>query len=68
MAGAVASSPGGAAMNAPVAAVVDSEAEARWLAWRARGAVNDRRSGRVMGWVFALALILAVGWLVARLR
>ena len=55
-------------MNSPVAAVVDSAAEARWLAWQARGAASDRRSSLIMGRLFALAVILAVGWLVARLR
>ena len=68
VAGPVSSSSGGAAMSAPMAAVVDSDADARWLEWKARGAVRDRRSGLIMGGLFALALIVAVGWLVARLR
>ena len=55
-------------MTSPAAAVVDTAAEARWLAWRARGAASDRRSGLVMGRLFAVALILAAGWLVAQLR
>jgi len=54
-------------MSAPIAAMVDSDADARWMEWKARGAVRDRQSGRIMGWLFALALIVAVGWLVARL-
>ena len=54
-------------MSAPIAAVVDSDADARWMEWKERGAVRDRQSGRIMGVVFSLALIVAVGWLVARL-
>ena len=54
-------------MTAPLAAVVDSDADARWLAWQARGAARDRRNGRLMGWAFAVASILAIG-LVALLR
>jgi len=55
-------------MIPPVAAVVDSAAEARWVSWQARGAASDRRSGRVMGWVLAIVAILIVGVLVAQLR
>ena len=63
-----ASSPGGAAMTPPVAAVVDDAAEARWLAWKARGAERDRRSGLIMGRLFAIPVILVVGWLIAEFR
>jgi len=52
----------------PMAEVVDSTADARWLAWQARGAASDRRSSRIMGRLFALALILGAGWLAAQLR
>ena len=55
-------------MSAPIAAVVDSAAEARWLAWQARGAVSDRRSGRIMGRVLVVAVILVVGFLLAQFR
>ena len=54
-------------MSAPIAAVVDSAAEARWLAWQAHGAASDRRSGRIMGRVLAIVVILVAGWFVARL-
>lgn len=64
----VANSSGGAAMTPPMAAVVDAAAEARWLAWKARGAASNRRSGLIMGRVFAITAILVVGWLVAQLR
>ena len=55
-------------MSAPIAAVVDSAAEARWLAWQAHGAASDRRSGRIMGRVFTIVVALVVGWFVAQLR
>ena len=55
-------------MTPPVAAVVDDAAEARWLAWKARGAERDRRSGLIMGRLFAIPVILVVGWLIAELR
>ena len=29
-------------MTTPVAAVVTTDSESRWLAWQARGAANDR--------------------------
>jgi len=53
-------------MTSPLEAVVDSGAEARWLAWQARGTENDRRSGRIMGGVFATVVILVAGWLISR--
>jgi hypothetical protein len=52
----------------PMAAVVDAAAEARWNAWRALGAASDRRSGLIMGRLFAITVILVVGWLVAEFR
>ena len=55
-------------MTPPVAAVVDAAAEARWLAWQARGAASDRRSARTMGRVCAIAVTLVVGWLVLQSR
>jgi len=55
-------------MSAPIAAVVDSAAEARWLAWQARGAASDRRSGLIMGRVLGIAVMLVVGWLVMQSR
>jgi tetrahydromethanopterin S-methyltransferase subunit F len=55
-------------MTPPMAAMVESAADARWLAWRARGAVSDRRSGLIMGRLFAVVVILVVGWLVAQFR
>ena len=55
-------------MTGPIAAVVDSAADARWLAWQARGAASDRRSSRIMGRVLASVVILVVGWLVVQLR
>ena len=55
-------------MTPPMAAVVDSAAEARWLAWKARGAASDRQSGLIMGRVFAITAILVIGWLVMQLR
>jgi hypothetical protein len=64
----VAGSSSSATMVPPVAAVVDGAAEARWVAWRARGAASDRQSGRVMGWVLAIVVMLIVGVLVAQLR
>ena len=51
-----------------MAAVVDAAAEARWTAWRALGAESDRRSGLIMGRLFAITVILVVGWLVAEFR
>jgi len=54
-------------MTSPVAAVVDAAAEGRWLAWQARGAESDRRSGRIMSGVLAIVVILVAGWFVARL-
>ena len=53
-------------MTSPLEAVVDSGADARWLAWQARGVENDRRSGLVMGWVFAIVVVLVVGRLVTQ--
>ena len=55
-------------MTLPIAAAVDSAAEARWLAWLARGAAGDRRSGRIMGRVFAIVVALVVGWFAAQFR
>ena len=55
-------------MTAPMAAVVDSAADARWLAWQARGAASDRRTSLIMGRSFAIVVILVVGWFVAQLR
>ena len=55
-------------MTPPMAAVVDDAAEARWLAWTARGAASDRRSGLIMGRLFAVTVILVVGWLIAEFR
>ena len=55
-------------MTAPIAAVVDSAADARWLAWQARGAASDRRSGRIMGRVFTIVVALVLGWLVSQIR
>ena len=55
-------------MTLPIAAAVDSAAEARWLAWQARGAASDRRSGRIMGRVFAIVVALVVGWFAAQFR
>lgn len=63
----VAGSSGGA-ITLPVAAVVDAAAEARWAAWKARGVASDRRSSRIMGRVFAIVVILVVGFLAAQLR
>ena len=53
-------------MTPPAEALVDSAAEVRWLEWQARGAATDRRSSLIMGRVLAIAVILAVGGLVAR--
>jgi hypothetical protein len=47
-------------------AVVDSDAEARWMAWRARGAASAHRSGRIMSGVFVSAIIVVLGWLVVK--
>ncbi len=55
-------------MTSPMAAVVDGDADSRWLAWKARGAARDRQSSLVMGWVLATAVVVAAGWLVAALR
>jgi len=54
-------------MTPAIAGVVDSAAEARWVAWKARGASSDRRSGIIMGRLLAIAVILVVGWLVAQI-
>jgi hypothetical protein len=51
-------------MTTPMAVVVDGAAEARWLAWQARGAASDRRNSRIMAQVFVVAAVLVVGWLV----
>lgn len=68
VADAVTRSSSGAAMTTPAAAVVDSAADARWLAWQTRGAASDRRSGRIMGWVLATTVIVVVGVLLATFR
>jgi len=54
-------------MTPPVAAVADTAAEGRWLEWKARGAASDRRSGRIMGRVLAIVVMLVAGWFLARL-
>jgi len=55
-------------MTPPVAAVVDAAAEARWVAWQARGVASDRRSSLIMGRVLGIAVMLVVGWLVMQSR
>jgi len=55
-------------MTPPVAALVDTAADARWLAWKARGAASDRRSGRIMVRAFAIVVVLVLGVLVALSR
>ena len=43
-------------MTAPVAAVVVTDSERRWLAWQARGAANDRlTASRIRILVIAVA-------------
>jgi hypothetical protein len=48
--------------------LVDTAADARWLAWKARGAASDLRSGRLMGRAFAIVVVLVLGFLVALSR
>ena len=53
-------------MTSPLEVVVDSGADARWAAWQARGVENDCRSGLVMGWAFAMVVVLVLGRLVTQ--
>ena len=55
-------------MTARVAAIVDTAADAGWLAWQARGAASDRRSGRIVGRAFVIVVVLVLGFLVALSR
>jgi len=48
-------------MTPPLVEALDSAAEARWQAWQARGVASDSRYGRIMGWLFAVAMTLLVG-------
>ena len=44
-------------------AVPDAAADARWLAWKARGVESDRHSARSMRWLFILAIGGTFLWL-----
>ncbi len=46
-------------MTIPVAAVVTTDSESRWLAWQARGAANDRVTASRMR---ILMMVLATGF------
>jgi hypothetical protein len=51
------------ALNASAVVPVDLAADARWLAWKTRGAAADRRASSHMGWLFAAVVVVVVGWL-----
>lgn len=50
-------------MSGPVTTAPDAAADARWLAWTARGAERERRSAVTMTWLFTSVMVVAVGWL-----
>ena len=50
-------------LNASVVGPVDLDADARWLAWKTRGAAADRRTSIRMGRLFAIVVVVVVGWL-----
>jgi hypothetical protein len=50
-------------MSGALAAPPDAAADARWLAWKARGAESDRQSDRTMRWLFTLAIGGTFIWL-----
>ena len=50
-------------LNASAADPVDLAADARWLAWKARGAAADPRISIRMGRLFATIVVILVGWL-----
>jgi len=54
-------------MNPPMTSAESASADARWLAWKVRGAKGDRRSAIVMGWLFAILAVVLGGWLVGEL-
>ena len=56
------------ALNAPAIIPVDLAADARWLAWKTRGAADDRRTASRMRWLFAAVIVLVVGWLSLQAR
>ena len=56
----------GAVMTQVTPTGVDVGAEARWLAWQARGTASDRRSDRIMKRLFVIAMILLAGALIAQ--
>lgn len=62
----VARSSAGAVMAQVTPTGVDVGAEARWLAWQARGTASDRRSDRIMKRLFVIAMILLAGALIAQ--
>ena len=51
-------------MTTPVAAVVTTDSESRWLAWQARGAANDRVTAF---WIRILMIVAATGFTVLTL-
>ncbi len=51
-------------MTTPVAAVVTTDSESRWLAWQARGAANDRVTAF---WIRILMIVAATGFAVLTL-
>ena len=50
-------------LNASAVGPVDLDADARWLAWKTRGAAADRRTSIRMGRLFAIVVVVVVGWL-----
>ena len=50
-------------LSGAAAAAPDAAADARWLAWKARGAESDRQSQRAMRWLFILAIGGSFLWL-----
>ena len=51
-------------MTMPVAVVVTTDSESRWLAWQARGAANDRVTAF---WIRILMIVAAIGFTVLTL-
>jgi hypothetical protein len=51
------------ALNPTAAVPVDLAADARWLAWKTRGAAADRRAASQMGWLFVAVVVVVVGGL-----
>ena len=54
-------------MTTDTAVLTDAEADARWRAWRARGAASDRRTAARMRTVMMLIVAALIVWFIVQL-